>query len=368
MGNLLTNPERTLRQRLLWRMLAEWEGWSRDRIAKLVTAEQPDVIHTHNLVGLSRSTWTVARAHNIPSVHTLHDYQLLCPAGTMFRAGKRCATQCRTCRIITFAQRRASTFPQAIVGNSAFTLKAHISAGYFRLAAHYVIPNGPPPLEESRAAGRQCAVPDPEIQASAMSTPLRLGFLGRLLPSKGVGLLLEALTHLPKHGWTAKIAGTGSPSYLSTLKEDARRRALPVSFIGWTEADSFFREIDLLVIPSIYAEPQGIGLLEAVMRNVPVVYSDLGGLGEIGAVTPGAVPFVGGSADNLARVLHRLLSCPPELTALRQDTLSPNPLCNTGRFAERYISVYQQTLRPAKVERPIKTATNSRPNPAFRGD
>src|SRR5207247_8441074 len=52
-----------------------------DRIAHVLRAVQPDVVHVHNLLNLSFDLPAVARAHGIPVVATLHDYGLVCPSG-----------------------------------------------------------------------------------------------------------------------------------------------------------------------------------------------------------------------------------------------------------------------------------------------
>ena len=39
----------------------------------------PDVVHTHNLTGVSTAIWEVCRRLDLPVFHSLHDYYLLCP-------------------------------------------------------------------------------------------------------------------------------------------------------------------------------------------------------------------------------------------------------------------------------------------------
>ncbi len=356
MGNLHTNPKRTLPQRVLWNLLAELSHWSRDKLVRLVSAEQPDLIHTHNLMGLSTSAWAIARDRRIPSVHTLHGYNLICPRGTMFRARHPCPRQCSSCRIATFARRRASGIPRAVVGNSAFTLNVHLSAGYFPHARHYVIPNAPRP---AAASPRTAAEATEKARTPGPARPICIGYLGRLPAYKGPGLLLEALTRLPRHGWVAKIAGTGLLQDVRALKQYAQHRDLPVSFLGWSDPEVFLSEIDLLVVPSLIAEPQGMGVLEAISRHVPVVYANSGGLAEIAASVPGTVPFVAGSADDLGRVLQGYVSYPAELVSLRQLTYVPHPLCDVERFASRYCAVYAESIGVGRSSRP--QATKCRP-------
>jgi hypothetical protein len=55
-------------------------------MARLVTRHlrqwQPDVLHSHNLVGFSTAAWRAAAREGVAVVHTLHDYHVLCPART----------------------------------------------------------------------------------------------------------------------------------------------------------------------------------------------------------------------------------------------------------------------------------------------
>lgn len=333
MGNQMMNPNRRLPQKILWQALAEYRGWSSRKIARVIEQEQPDVVNTHNLFGLSLSAWTASRAAGVPVVHTLHGPSLLCPFGTMLRRGRSCEGQCTGCRLATTRHRLSSVLPDAVIANSAYTLECHTRAGYFQSARQHVIPNAPAvPGRPPRARG-----------SGVPGSPVRIGFLGRLLPYKGVGLLLDALGRLPPKGWTARIAGTGTPDYVRELRK--RAESLPqVELSGWMSQDDFFDEIDVLVIPPLLAEPQGMGVLEATYRGVPVIYADQGGLRELAGTVGGAVPFPANSVDDLARMLTQLVEHPAELEALRRDAATPSNLCSADRFADAYLAVYGKPL------------------------
>ena len=47
---------------------------------------KPDILHTNTLVGMTPAVWQAARKRNIPIVHTLRDYHLLCPRTTLLRS------------------------------------------------------------------------------------------------------------------------------------------------------------------------------------------------------------------------------------------------------------------------------------------
>jgi glycosyltransferase involved in cell wall biosynthesis len=58
-----------------------------DRLARAAIARsQPDLLHTHTIVGITPSIWRAAAGTRRPIVHTLHDYHLLCPRTTLLRS------------------------------------------------------------------------------------------------------------------------------------------------------------------------------------------------------------------------------------------------------------------------------------------
>jgi glycosyltransferase involved in cell wall biosynthesis len=239
------------------------------------------------VVGLSQLVWREAARRGIPIVHYLHEYGTMCPRGSAFRDGRLCASPCTSCGLITRPRKRLSRLVDTAVGVSRFTLRRHLDWGFFPGAQTAVIPN----LFESIAfRGRTPAAPG----------PLRLGYFGRLIPDKGAHLLLEALARLPPDGWTLDIAGTGDDGYLAALKASASPN---VRFLGWTSAEAFFPGIDLLVLPSVWPDPQPRVTFEAFSYGVPVIGARAGGIpeeideGETGWL------FDAGSAEDLARVL-----------------------------------------------------------------
>ena len=76
------------------------------------------------------------------------------------------------------------------------------------------------------------------------------------------------------------IAGVGNAHYTALLKKSAV--GLPVKWVGWLDREMFFSEIDVLVVPSLWDEPAGMVISEAMHHGVPALASNRGGLGEIG--------------------------------------------------------------------------------------
>jgi glycosyltransferase involved in cell wall biosynthesis len=325
MGIALLDPQRTPLKKFLWHALGELNMWSAGKLAPIIEREKPDIIHTHSLLGLSTSLWRVARVHGIPIVHTLHDYQLLCPRGTMFRADHPCDRQCKTCGWLTARRRRDSVIPDAVVGISECILRVHCAQGYFPNATRHVIPNGlGPPDNATNENIRRPRGP---------AYPWRLGFIGRLHPIKGVGLFIDALKELPSGTYVGKIAGRGNVEYEAQLK--ARAEGHPIEFLGWIPPEKFYSQIDLVVVPSLYNEPQGLVLLEAARKGIPVVYSNRGGLAEMGAAFPDFAAFDPAIPGSLGNALGALVAAPPT------DTIASFPL--PARFSrDTFVTSYRQ--------------------------
>jgi glycosyltransferase involved in cell wall biosynthesis len=103
--------------------------------------------------------------------------------------------------------------------------------------------------------------------------------LGRVLPEKGVELLLEQLLANRSLDWTLAIGGTGDQDFVESIKT---KYADPrVNFLGRVDPSDFLSSIDMLVVPSVWNEPFGLVVLEAYSHGVPVVGSNMGGIPEI---------------------------------------------------------------------------------------
>lgn len=108
---------------------------------------------------------------------------------------------------------------------------------------------------------------------------LRLGYIGRLIPLKGVSLLLHALAAFKDQAVTLTIAGDGPEK--EALIHEAKRLNVPVTFFGAIkDVSGFYDSIDILLVPSI-REPLGLVAQEAALRGCPVIAAKVDGLPEV---------------------------------------------------------------------------------------
>lgn len=229
---------------------------------------KPDIVQTHNLPGWSCSAWSAARRLGLPHIQVLHDFQLTCPTTTRFREGKNCGRTCAKCQPFASLRRRFSQRVSHVVANSHYTRQLHRDLGFFSSASVFDVIYG--------------AVPPPAIPRTHVArpeSPLRIGYIGRLHPTKGVDLLITAFLSAARKDAVLRIAGTGTADYEAQLRQQTAGHA--VEFLGHTTPADFFPTIDVLVVPSIWNEPMGRVVIEAATHGVPVIAAARGGIPEL---------------------------------------------------------------------------------------
>ncbi|AOZ93108.1 glycosyltransferase family 4 protein [Paenibacillus crassostreae] len=117
------------------------------------------------------------------------------------------------------------------------------------------------------------------------SHPFTILFVGRVIPRKGVPILIEAASlirrSIPVH---IIIAGSGTSAYMKRLKLQAYRMGVPITFIGkkpHSTIHKIYRLADCFVCPSQKHEAFGLVNVEAMASGIPVIASRNGGIQEI---------------------------------------------------------------------------------------
>jgi glycosyltransferase involved in cell wall biosynthesis len=319
--------------RLAWHGLDSANPWMARAFGRILDSVRPDVVNTHVLVGLSQLVWREAAQRGLPIVHYLHEYGTMCPRGSAFRDGRLCTSPCTACGLITAPRKRLSGLVDTVVGVSRFTLKRHLDWGFFPNARTTVLPN----IFVGLRAHPRPAVPG--------GGPLRIGYFGRLIADKGPQLLIEAVRQLPAGSWTLTIAGTGEQEFLATLKA---RAPDATHFIGWARPGDIFPHIDLLVVPSIWPDPQPRTVFESFMYGVPVIGARAGGIPE--EIDEGQTGwlFEAGSADDLARVLGARVADRADRALDPQNFRDRLALLDPQRVIEAYECVYAEAIADSR--------------------
>lgn len=324
------NQARTSLQKGLFKIRDIHNTKMLDKLDALLSKTKPDILHTNNITGFSAGIWGVARRRGLPIVHTLRDYSLLCPMTTMYKRGANCSRQCLGCAAFSSPKRRQSRNVATVVGLSSAVLQRHLDSGYFRHAGRrYVVHNG--------------YAPRPSPHRNRATAPLRFGYLGRLTAEKGVEVLCQAFSSIGNDQIRLLVAGTGEDSYLNELRQ--RFGPSSITFLGFQEPDAFLAEIDVLVVPSLWAEPLTRVVCEAYGHGVPVIAADRGGLPEV--VDHGRTGLLYRAEDvaDLQTAIRRFFEEPGLIHALRSNVLKKAQAFLPEVVARSYATVYREALQ-----------------------
>jgi glycosyltransferase involved in cell wall biosynthesis len=305
-----------------------------------LVAHQPDVVHFHHALyyGFDVLRATRNALPNAPIVFTLHDYMPICHRdGQLVRAGSNAlctnpsAFDCSECFPFStpqdfFMRKRFIQSHLALVdcfvAPTAYAKERFVEWGIPAeriLVEPYGVP-APAGAAQSNGAGPE----RPDRKSN------RFAFFGQLTPYKGADVLLEAMKLLgPDFDGHLWLFGAN----LDLMAEDfqARMRELvaetsdTVTLAGsYEHADvlGLMREMDWIMVPSIWAETGPFVVGEAFHARRPVICSRLGGLAEKVQHDRNGLNFRRNSPRSLAAVMRRAAS-EPGLWQRLCDGISP---------------------------------------------
>ena len=155
--------------------------------------------------------------------------------------------------------------------------------------------------------------------------PFTVGYFARICPEKGLHQLVEGFRLLHKrHPQTrlraAGYLGTRDRDYFAKIREQARDLGTAFEYAGspptHEEKVRFLKSLDVLSVPTVYREPKGIYVLEALANGIPVVQPRHGAFPELLEATGGGLLVEPGDPADLARALEELLKDPDGRTQL----------------------------------------------------
>ncbi|WP_079911782.1 glycosyltransferase family 4 protein [Paenibacillus sp. 32352] len=111
-------------------------------------------------------------------------------------------------------------------------------------------------------------------------------FAGRVIPRKGVPVLIKAISiaRRQQSNIHLTVVGGGKPHYIGWLRSLARKYGVPTRFTGRVshqKIHEWYRKADCFACPSQRHEAFGLVNVEAMASGLPVIASKIGGIGEI---------------------------------------------------------------------------------------
>jgi glycosyltransferase involved in cell wall biosynthesis len=320
-------------QRMAWHALDSYNLAMQPLLRHVLEVEKPDVVSAHNLPGWSVASWATIKSLGIPTVQVLHDMYLICARATMHTGGGNCVGQCASCRVLRLPHRGRSSQLSAVVGVSRFILDRHLGHQYFRdVPIQRVIHNARDPGELGVDAVTSVRGP---------GEPTRIGYIGRLDPSKGIELLLKVFQELAPTGAQLWIAGGGQADYERALR--SKWESDRVIFLGRVPQSDFYPKVDFIVVPSMWEEPLGMVVAEAMAFGKPVIGSRRGGIPEMVTDGENGILFEPSNADELV-VAMELLTRDVNLRVRMGEAArkSARPFLNREAWVDQYIGLYKE--------------------------
>jgi len=207
----------------------------------------------------------------------------------------------------------------------------------------------------------------------ARTGPFTIGYFARVAPEKGLHVLCEAYRLLRERDdfpearlEVAGYMGAENRAYLSGLEKKMKDWGLAREFnyrgvLDRREKIDFLHSLDVLSVPTVYKEPKGIFLLEAMANGVPVVQPAKGAFPELLERTGGGILVDADSAQSLAEGIMRICKNPLLGESLgRTGAEGVREHYSAARMAERSLEVYSAILNATPGSEAFKAVAEAR--------
>lgn len=259
--------------------LAPWNPREAKKVERIVTTEQPDVVHVHNTwFRLSPASIVAASKLGVPIVHTLHNFRWLCVNGEMLRDGVTCRN-CVTSNRLSAIRHRCyrDSVPLSIVAaatgvvaDKSGTWSKHIDRFIALTPRARGLFSGWG-FPEDRIVVRPHRISDPGFRNGPPSESDTVLYAGRVSEAKGVDQLCRMWASLPRKQKLV-IIGDGP------IAADLARDYPDITFVGHIEIDQVtarMRQSRALILPTRAEEAFPLVVVEAMACGIPVALSDL---------------------------------------------------------------------------------------------
>jgi glycosyltransferase involved in cell wall biosynthesis len=187
--------------------------------------------------------------------------------------------------------------------------------------------------------------------------PFTIGYFARICPEKGFHLAVEAFRLLRQRpgapACRLRVSGWLGANQRHFFEEQ-RRKLEPAGLLQdleYVESPDhvtkvkFLQGLDILAVPTVYREPKGLYVLEALANGVPVVQPRHGSFPELIEATGGGILVEPGDAADLARALHELLQQPGRRHDLaRRGFVAVQERFHAAEMAARTLQIYEKHL------------------------
>lgn len=298
-----------------------------NQLTKTVEEFSPDVIFTNNLYALSSIVWQVAFDNGIPLFHTVRDYWIF---------------DCHS-KLINFIHkpfyRRRSQFVNTVVAPSKSTMNiVDENKTYFKKTKHVVIPNG-----------IQFDIETVKLQIKRKINSLKMNdldelniiFVGRIDNNKGILNLIQSLDHV-KLKYKLHICGTGPLVNEVNGICKTNPNIIYHGKLNKNDLEKVYSDCDVLVAPSVWLEPFGLVVVEAMIHGCCILGSNFGGISEIIEYTKSGQTFDPNNIQDIAEAVNSLTR--DKIIGYLENIYGSIEFYNISNTADKYLKEFQEVL------------------------
>lgn len=325
-----------------------------EHFKKVLDGFLPDVVHFHNIIGLSVGLIHIAKQRGIKTVMTLHDHWGFCLKNTIIKHNNevcRDFSQCAGC-LSSFSDENGNILPiwmrqsfislqfqdiDAFISPSRYLADAYVYAG---IPAHklHVIWNGVNVQKFANAS---------RIKDSGR---VRFTFIGYFGLHKGIHVLLDALQYLNRDRYVLNLVGDGE--LLVEYKNKVQNMGLNDSVRFWGKIKDItdaYAQTDVLILPSIWPENQPVTITEAMAAKIPVIASNSGGIPELVDDEKTGLLFEAGNAQDLARKMLDIIQNPEKIELFCESAYQKIKANTSDNQVKKVLELYDR-IDKSKVE------------------
>lgn len=259
--------------RLLWHILDMFHVGSAMFVRDVLEKEKPDVVHTHNLMGLGFLIPNVIRRLGIRHVHTVHDVQLVEPSGIILKREEN------TFRykgfptyVYVWMMRTLMGSPDVVISPSQFLLNFYREWKFFPDSKFVQLRN---PMT--------FVTHDTKHMTRHSDTTFKFFYVGQIEEHKGVEFLVQTFVEFVKDQVNCRLHIVGDGSRLGIVKELSKdeKHIIIHGRVGREALSALFAEADVVIAPSLCYENSPTVIFESFAFGVPVLASNIEGIAEL---------------------------------------------------------------------------------------
>jgi len=291
-----------------------------EHFQSLLAEYKPDVVHMHNIMGLSLGIIRAAKKSGTITAITLHDFWGFCLKNTIIKDGLAVChdhTLCREClpsiadgdnrqipiRLRNDYVRMRVSSADHLISPSLYLAQKYATMG-FPLQRIRVVWNG---IDSGRFGSL--------VKIAPVDEAVRFTFIGHLGHHKGVSTLFEAIRRLdrPASKFFVNLVGVGE--LMEPMEKFAAEHGLAANVRFWgrvpnEQIHEVFAATDVQLLPSIWPENQPVSITEAMASETAVIASTLGGTAELVEEGESGFLTIPGDAEDLAARMRAFIDDP----------------------------------------------------------